>query len=333
MIQLATLLRSTALLSLVIAVILTACAPEPEFPGHASVTAFTLAERDLLPENVAYDPVDEAFYLGSTRKGKIVRLDRDGTVRDFVAPRQDGLWMAIGMKVDAERRHLWVASSDGDNLIGYDGSGGRAAGVFKFDLGTGELVRKWLLDAPGSTHFFNDLVVTAAGDVYITHMFDQAAVYVIGAERQELEVFARPGRFRGPNGITEGPDGTLYVAHREGISAFDPASAGRERLTLPAGVALGRVDGLYFHRGSLIAIHPDENTVRRLVLDASGRSITDIEVLETEHPASDDPTTGVVVGDDFYYVANSQFGLVDDGELPPVDQLHEVVVLKLSLAP
>jgi len=101
-------------------------ATSPDLPVNRSFLAFTIPEKDLLPESVAYDPVEEAFYVGSTRKGKIVKVGRDGKVTDFVAPRRHGLWMVIGMKVDARRRILWAASSAGSNLEGRMDSGDRS---------------------------------------------------------------------------------------------------------------------------------------------------------------------------------------------------------------
>src|SRR5579862_3657757 len=40
---------------------------------HAAV-AYTLRERDLAPEGIAYDPVGKSFYVSSISKHKIVRL-------------------------------------------------------------------------------------------------------------------------------------------------------------------------------------------------------------------------------------------------------------------
>ncbi|NJM53949.1 MAG: hypothetical protein HC846_11510 [Blastocatellia bacterium] len=106
---------------------------------NRSFIALTIPEKDLLPENVAFDEVEESFYVGSTRKGKIVKVDKNGKISDFTTPRQDGLWQVIGMKVDAKRRILWVCSSMGDNLIGFTRSETSPAGVFKYDLRTGKL--------------------------------------------------------------------------------------------------------------------------------------------------------------------------------------------------
>ncbi len=82
-----------------------------------SYISFTVPEKDLLPESIAYDATNGDFYIGSTRKGKIVKVSKDGTISDFVQSKQDGLWMIIGMKIDSERRILWVCSSGGDNLV------------------------------------------------------------------------------------------------------------------------------------------------------------------------------------------------------------------------
>ena len=76
----------------------------------ASRVAFTIAQRDLTPEGIAYDPKDGAFYLGSTWKSKIVRLDASGRLREFAAERQDGLRAVLGLRIDTARRALWAVS-------------------------------------------------------------------------------------------------------------------------------------------------------------------------------------------------------------------------------
>lgn len=306
-------------------------APETVVAVHASTIAFYLEEKDLLPESVAYDPKDKSFYVGSTRKGKIVRVDAAGNATDFIAPRQDGLWMAIGIKINATRRILWACSYDGENLEGYKPGDTRAAGVFAFNLDTGKLVRKWTIEKPGEVHAFNDLALTRGNDVYITHMFDDAAIYKISDKTQELEVLARPAGLKDPNGITMTPnEETLFVAGADGIYTIDRATGASHRLQAADDDPLGAIDGLYYYRGSLIAVHA--TSVRRHRLDESNTRVVATEVLEADHPLFDIPTTGVIVGDAFYYVANGQFGAVQkDGSLLPLDQLNEPAILKLML--
>jgi sugar lactone lactonase YvrE len=300
-------------------------------PERASTVAFYIDEKDLLPESVAFDPKDKSFYVGSTRKGKIVRVDAEGNATDFIAPRQDGLWQVIGLKINPTRRILWACSFDGENLEGYKPGDTRATGVFAFNLDTGKLVRKWTIEKQGEVHAFNDLVLTRGNDAYVTHMFDDAAIYRISDKTQTLEVLARPAGLKDPNGITITPnEATLFVAGADGIYAIDRATGASRTLQAAEGDPLAAIDGLHYYRGSLIAVHM--TSVRRHRLDGANTRVVSTEILEADHPLFDVPTTGVVVGDDFYYVANSQFNAVlKDGSLLPMEQMNEPAILKLRL--
>lgn len=307
--------------------------PEPAPPVINSYISFSLSEKDLLPENVAFDPVDEAFYVGSTRKGKIVRY-KEGTYSTFAAREEHGLWQVIGMKVDPERRLLWVCSSQGENLDGYTKSDTNKAGIFKFDLRTGGLLKKYVLDEPGKSHFFNDLVINAKGDVFATHMFGDAAIYRISAEKDELEVFLKPERFAAPNGIAISDDGKLlFIAHRFGVKTLNTETKEFLNLQYPEDVTMKGIDGLYFHDRSLIAIHSESKLVRRYRLDDTLGKVVDGETLESGHPLLDVPTTGVIVGNWLHYVANSQFGsFAENGSLLPYSRLVQPVILRVRLS-
>lgn len=297
----------------------------------SSTVAFYLDEKDFLPESVAYDPKDKSFYVGSTRMGKIVRVDAEGNTTDFIAPRQDGLWMVIGIKINATRRILWACSYDGENLEGFQPSDTRSSGVFAFNLDTGKLVRKWTLETTGEVHAFNDLVITRGNDAYVTHMFDEAAIYHISDKTQKLEVLARPAGMKDPNGIAITPnEATLFVAGADGIYVVNCATGASKPLQPADGDPLGGIDGLYYYRGSLLAVHM--TSIRRHRLDEKNTRVLSTDVLETNHPLFDIPTTGVIVGSDFYYVANGQYDAVQkDGSLLPIDQLNEPAILKLPL--
>ena len=309
-------------------------------PAHAagpavnhSTIAFTLSEKDLLPENLAYDPESRYFLVGSTRWGGI-RAVAGCREWDFEAARAHGLWMVIGMKADPGRRALWVVSSDGDNLVGHRPGRGNPAGLFEFDLDTGGLIGRYLLQDPGITHFLNDLTVAPDGDVYVTHMYDAGQVWRLDAATRTFAPFYRgDAGFHDPKGIAITPDGKrLYVADGSGISAIDIARRTRTPLTAPPGVKLAGVDGLYLYDHSLVLIQPALKRVSRCALDEAGLAVTGCRVLEQDHPMFDHPTTGVIVDNALYYIANSQSDSVDsEGRLPPLERLYQPVVLKLEL--
>ena len=98
-------------------------------------------------------------------------------------------------------------------------------------------------------------------------------------------------------------------------------------------LALG-VDALAWTGTGLIGVQNGvtPHRVVRLTLDAAGEQVVRSEVLERAHPAYDEPTLGVVVGDDFYYIADGQwerFG--EDGTVADTSALRPTVVLRLRL--
>ena len=74
------------------------------------------------------------------------------------------------------------------------------------------------------------------------------------------------------------------------------------------------------------------NTVRQFFLNTDGTKITSSNALEVDHPMMDNPTTGTLVNDTLFYVANAQFdSFNEDGSLFPMEKLYEVCILKLKL--
>jgi hypothetical protein len=284
-------------------------------------TVFTVADAELIPEGVAWDPTTRKLYLGSIYKKKIVEIAPSGATRDFVASGQDGLDEVLGLKVEPKTRTLWAASS----------SKGRS-GLFHYDLRTGRLVRKYVLEG---NHLFNDLVVTSAGDVYVTDSNAGALYWISHAADAPTELL--PGtKFEFTNGIALSADEQkLYVsAWPAGISVVDLLARTVTPLAHAPDVTLAGIDGLYTFGGDLIAIQNAAmfSRVVRLRLVHGEDRVERLDVLERRHPLYQIPTTGAVAGRQFYYLANSQVDrLTDDGAVKP-GALKPVVILSLSLA-
>jgi sugar lactone lactonase YvrE len=302
-------------------------------PETGPQTAFRLDERDLVPEGLAYDPVTRAFFVGSTYKRKIVRIDANGRVGDFATAAADGLRAVLGMRVDEVRRRLWVISSHAGRSVPIAGSPRDCIGcssVLAYDLDTGRPARVWRIDRDPGPHFFNDLVVTRTGDVYITDTI-ASAIYTIRGESGELERFLPLGEGAAPNGIDISRDGQrLYVAASEGIVVVDLATRRVTPVVLPDGMTPG-IDGLYVNDGTLIAIQPFDEGRKVVAYRLRGdAAVSDVHVLDPGEPPSEQPTTGVVVDDRFYYIANSQLqrfrGLLRHDEKFDPDDLSPVVV-------
>ena len=152
---------------------------------------------------------------------------------------------------------------------------------------------------------------------------DQGAVYRIRSGADSLELFLQPDlrRFSEANGIAlSGDNRTLYVAFVEGIARIDVRTRAIARLPMLAPGSTAGIDGLYWYRGTLIGVQhlPGLDQVARYDLAPDGRSIRHIDVLERADSLLHLPTTGALVGGQFYYIANSQFDrLGDDNRLAP----------------
>jgi hypothetical protein len=288
-------------------------------------TAFRIPDPELLPEGIAYDPRRRTFYLGSVYKSKIVSLDAGGRRRDFKAGREDGLESVLGMRVDERRRLLWVCNNTRDG----------AASVHKYALDTGRLIRKYTLDERPARRQFNDIALSRRGDAYVTDSLG-AAVYEIKAGGDEPRPLVKLGEGVYPNGIALSADERrLYVANANGVALVDIGAKTVEPLAAGEGVATTGADGLYLYRGSLVAVqnaNPAPDRVVRLFLSADGRRAERSRVLESNRPDYALPTTGVVVGDELFYVANTQIDRMGEGgRLKPDAKLRDPILLRLKL--
>jgi sugar lactone lactonase YvrE len=257
-------------------------------PVSHSRPTFEVKEGDLLPESVAYDPAGKQFYFGSMRKGKVIQCSASGDCRPFVA----GLGVVVGLKT--RDKGLWVLNN-----------AAMESELIHYDLASRQLIRRY--PVTGAPHSFNDLTFAPSGDIYLT---DTPAGIVWRLANGAAELTKLPGKFPFANGIAISSDGgLLYVAtYPDGIFVVDLKTNAIAPIPHPAGLCLATIDGLYFHGDSLIAIQNAFMTPRvvRFDLTRDHRSIARFEVLERRNPLFDGVTTGVIAGDDFFYMANIQ---------------------------
>jgi len=296
--------------------------------AHATV-AYTLRERDLAPEGIAYDPVDKSFYVSSISKHKILRLAPDGSVTDFKSSGQDGLGETLGMKVDAKRHYLWVTS----DLFDADPKGSRFA-LYQYDLNTGALRFKHS-GANGAEGFLNDVALNSRGEAFTTNT-GTGEVFRASPDRDGLELLLPRDSVGQANGIAFSPDDkVLFVAGWIGVARVDIATKKFKLLSKPLNISDAGLDGLYFYKGALIGIqNPDLHPSRvvRYVLNPQLDTSTSTEVLETYSPLAELPTTGTIVGESLYFMGNTQINRMKEPDrMPPPSELDDIRILKLKL--
>lgn len=303
-------------------------------PTVKSVPAFVVHEKGLIPESIALDPETANFYVGSVYRRKIVRIDSRGEASDFVTER-DGLWSVMGMKVDARRRHLWACTTAHPQMSNFlDEDRGKTA-LFKIDLRTGKILKKYYLPNKPQPHWLGDLIVNSRGDVFATDSISPA-VYLLRHDRDELESLIAGEPLVSPQGLDFTPDEkSLFVAdYAKGIFLINPETKQWKAVAPAPDTTLLGIDGLYSYKGSLIGIQNGVNPQRliRLFLSKDFSRVERSQIIEANNPVFDEPTLGVLVKNQFYFIANSQWGAIDQkGNLAPPEKLKEPVILRLGL--
>ena len=302
-------------------------------PVTASKPFLTLAEKDLVAEDIAYDSLSKRFFVSSVRQGKILAIDKNGHAVDFLAQGQPDLWAILPLGVDAKRRYLWAATAAMPEGPGYSAAIEGRSALLKYSLDSAGLLKRY--DLPTGKHALGDMTVSPSGDVFVSDG-TEGTVYWVDHTRDSMEILAPPGTFRSPQTPALSDDGrSLLVAdYSRGISVIDLASKQTKLLKHPPELSLGGIDGLYLSGTTLIAIQNGTNPERiiRMKLDDALTNIVEWQTIEANWKGLGDPTHGVLVGHDFYFIANSGWDqLGDNGALKPGAAFTSPTIRKMSL--
>jgi len=325
-------------------------------PLTRAVQAFTLPDSDLLTEDIAYDTGSRRFFVSSIRDAKIVAIDRSGgAARDFVPAGRDAIWGVLALAVDARRGVLWATTAAMPQTRGYRAAEQGHTAVLRYDLTTGQLQKRYDLPLPPTVRpasessaagslpvpaeerqrVLGDMTVAASGDVFVSEAVT-GAIYTIGRGRDELEVLVAPGTFASPQTPAVTPDGRrlLVADYVRGIGIVDLATRAVTWMAHRKDVAVNGIDGLYLVGDSLLAVQngTEPNRVIRLYLDPSLTRALRWEPVDSNSPGLGAPTHGVVVDQDFFYLANSGWDqLADDGSVKPGGALTPAEVRRAAL--
>jgi hypothetical protein len=265
-----------------------------DFPAvNLSRVVITSVDKDIFPEGLAYDPRDDSFYLGSIYRRKIFKISQEGKSSDFVPTSRYHLLPILGVRLDPSDGTIWSNSSS-------EAQG--SSELLHFDR-SGTLMGRYPPAGPGK-HEFNDLVVLHNEDVYLT---DSSAnkVYRFDSKTRSFTPLLVSRELLSPNGIALTDDEqTLYVADQLGVLKIDLKTAACVEVDPTAHNTLAGIDGLYWHKGSLVAVQNGIGTPRVVVfkLSPDGLRVAKTTVLQNSLKT---PTTGAIRGEDFYFIVNT----------------------------
>jgi hypothetical protein len=292
-------------------------------------TAFTLRDRNVLPEDIDFDPETRSFLITSVLQKKIIRLYEDGRETDFAVSPSG--WPMSAVKIDAIHGLVWaseVAMNGFTSVASQDW--GRSA-VLCYDLRSGAL-RKRIEAAPGKA--LGDMTLTREGDPIVCDGEGGGVYRVVN----DSLVLINDMDFISPQTPVMLPDGEhlMIPDYVRGIGCLSLRSNLVTWLDGGGGekVALNGVDGLYFDQGTLIltqnGTYPE--CVNALQLDKSFTRVKSAQIIERGTATLGDPTHGVIVSGVFYYIANSGWGAIDaHGHLKAGGSLTPAKIMRFAL--
>jgi len=305
-----------------------------DFPAASQARLAYITEKDLVPEGLAYDSTRNVFYLSSLNLRKIVKIPGNSVIKapiknaaaekgsDFVPSDRYKLLPILGIRMDPGDGSVWSNSCLDE---------GRSE-LLHFDP-EGTLLGRYRTQQPGK-HCFNDLVVLPSGEVFLTDTLANQLLQ-FQPKTQTFRETKVSRELLEPNGITlSGDSQLLYVADQLGVLRVDLKSGASVEVDAGPHSTLAGIDGLYWHKGSLIAIQNGIGTPRvaAFQLAKDGAHVSKTTILEYRSNLCVLPTTGALGEDDFYYIVNSgSDNLNTNGRVLDVTKLQPVRIAVIHL--
>ena len=294
-----------------------------------------LPDSTFYPEGVDVDPRTGFMYVASVRHRTIAELSPRGDyVRELLPRGGVGLGALLAVRVDPQRGVLWATTSGIPQTAGFQPADSNVHRLLRIRLPDGEIDGRWDIPVAATGNTLGDVAVGPLGDVFVSDSRDPV-LYRLPADGGGLQPYRHP-LFRSLQGIVAAPGARFaFVAdYSHGLLKVDLVSGEVIRLgDAPGSTSLG-CDGISWHDGAIIAVQNGvvPPRIMRFELDSAWTRIVRAEVLDRNLPVADEPTIGTVVGDDFVYVANSQWEKYSEaGELVRGAVLRKPVLMSVPI--
>lgn len=275
----------------------------------AAAVVFQLQSAARIPEDIDYNAETQHFYISTVLGKQILQVDMAGHTRLFAsAPDQ---WPMVALKVDSRNQVLWATEVALDGFAAAAKADWGRSAILQYDLHSGRLLHR--IEGPPKAAL-GDMTLAANGDPIVSDG-EQGGIYrVSGADPRIQRIDA--GDFVSPQTAAALPDGIhlLVPDYVRGLGLLDLKTKHVDWIPMEGKHALSGIDGLYALGNTLIATQNGTSPERvvRFAMSAPETRVLSESIIERATPTLGDPTHGVVVGDYFYYIANSGWDVLDE---------------------
>lgn len=287
-------------------------------------------EARLLPEDIDYDASTRSFLVTSVLDTEIVRIAPDGAQNVFFHSPDD--WPMLAVKVDTRRGIVWATEVAMTGFAGAPRSDWGRSALLCVRLKDGTLMRK--IEAPHTA--LGDMALMPDGDAIVSDG-ENGGVYRARAGCTDAGLRrVDSGQFISPQTPAPLADGRhVFVPdYARGIALLDVRTGRTHWLEAARRHALQGIDGMYLVSTGLLCIQNGATPQRLVLFRLDDRlRISSEEIVGRSTPTLGDPTHGVVVDGEFYYIANSGWNWLDDaGRIEPGARMTPALIEKISIA-
>ena len=294
-------------------------------PAFAEIAARMEANADPIGESeivgvgvggplteAVFIEADKSLITGAVRTGEIFQIPGPESEVDYphfftpggvfdVELRQKVIWAAVNNQLA-----YWSGARDPEPPF---------AAIIAYDRTTGNELVKIILG--GEDALIGDLEITGDGVIYASDSITPRLFRVEPGDAPQITELTDP-RFVNLQGIAlDEANGRMFIAdYLTGLYVMDLEAGDVKLIRNDADAHLGGVDGLYYYKGDLIGVQNGTTPQRivRISLSEDGAAATALNVLAQNLPEWNEPTHGVVVGAEFYYIATSNWPSYDEAK-------------------
>jgi hypothetical protein len=242
-------------------------------------------------EGVAWSETTQ-FLMGSNGSIYRYKLDGDGAAKPIAKAAGSQI---LGIRPDPASHSYLVCVNEPD---------GSNSAVVRHDESSGEIKGTYKL--PTKNALCNDIALLKNGSFAVTDS-NNGVFHLEGGKLEPLKL-AMP--IYQPNGIASDLDkNRLYVAHAGGVVVHDLATGKSSELATEK-TLIGGIDGMVWHKGSLIAVQNPRNMDMRLLRitpDADAKAAK-VDVLLRGSDFPGDARTVAVAGDEAFVIGATGSG-------------------------
>lgn len=279
-----------------------------------------------LVEGVATDG-NGTYFLSTVVSNTILTASPAGEISVLTSGTDHAIGSFFGIAYSQKEKALYATHGRVDQTRDMPKGEGQT-GVVRIDPRSGDVTGDWPLPGGTESQQIADIIIDPDGAVYATEA-QSGAIYKINGNK--LDKLDTNKQFRSPQGMAFLERGTLLMAdYGRGLWRIDTATNEAKLLPVSSTVSLIGIDGLFTHKGRLVAIQNGVSPQRviEIRLNDAQEAVTGIRVLAQNLAGFDEPTLGASTPDGLVFVASSQWPkyapggfLVKDQSLNPTNIL------------